>query len=278
MRGRSHRKDVPLLTHTDSIKHDALAIAYLTMASKRVRFRYLSALPRNSQATVSDVIATHKRSMRVVQWLFASLLFGAMIFGLAGRIDLPVYWAYLLVCMAKGLWIALQIDTGLAAERTRPGPGGVDHFTWHFSTALFFLHWVLAPLDVGRFHWSDSIPIALQYAGLIAFTLFGGLTIWAVVVNRFFSPVVRLQEDRGHHLVTLGPYRFVRHPGYLGMVISVPASGLALGSWWASIPAVTYAVIILRRAAIEDRFLRRNLTGYDAYAEAVRYRLVPGVW
>lgn len=220
----------------------------------------------------------HKRAHRILQWIAVSILFVTMIFGLAGRLDLPVYWAYILVCLGKGLWIALRMDNDLATERARPGPGGVDHFTWHFSTWLFAIHWIVAPLDVGRFHWSDTVPLPLQIIGLLGFALFGGLTIWSVIVNRFFSPVVRLQEERGHHLVTLGPYKFVRHPGYLGMVISVPASGLALGSWWAMVPAVGYALIILRRAAIEDQFLRRNLSGYDAYASAVRYRLLPGLW
>ncbi len=224
------------------------------------------------------MVPTHSRAFRLFQWLLASVLFATVIFGLAGRLDLPVYWAYTIVCVFKGLWIAISMDTSLAAERVKPGPGGVDHFTWHFSTALFGLHWVIAPLDVGRFHWSDTVPLMLQYIGLIVFAIFGGLTIWAVVVNRFFSPVVRLQKDRGHHLVTFGPYRFVRHPGYLGMVLSVPASGLALGSWWGLAPAIAYALIILRRAAIEDDFLRRHLTGYDSYADAVRYRLVPGIW
>lgn len=224
------------------------------------------------------MVPTHRRSYRVLQWLFATAGFVVFMFGLAGRTDLPTYWLYIVVCSLQGLWVALSIDTGLAVERARPGPGGVDHFTWHFSTMLFALHWIIAPLDVGRFHWSDSIPSQFQYVGVIVFAIFGGLTIWAVVVNRFFSPVVRLQEDRGHHLVTLGPYRFVRHPGYLGMVLSVPASALALGSWWAMLPAAGYALIILRRAAIEDHFLRRNLSGYDLYADAVRYRLLPGVW
>ncbi len=227
---------------------------------------------------VCTVVPPHKSLNRIWQWIAASILLGGLFFGLAGRLDLPVYWAYVAVCIVKGLWIAVSMDAGLAVERARPGPGGVDHFTWHFSTALFALHWIIAPLDVGRLYWSDPMPLPLQVFGLISFTLFGGLTIWAVVVNRFFSPVVRLQEDRGHHLVTLGPYRFVRHPGYLGMVISVPASGLALGSCWAMIPAVGYALIILRRAALEDQFLRRHLNGYETYADAVRYRLLPGLW
>lgn len=224
------------------------------------------------------VINVSRRSHRLLQWFFASLAFTSLLLLLAGRTDLWLYRWYLAVCILQGLWIALQIDNGLATERAKPGPGGVDHFTWHFSTALFALHWIIAPLDVGRFHWSDTIPTELRISGLVVYTIFGGLTIWAVVVNRFFSPIVRLQQDRGHHLVTMGPYRFVRHPGYLGMVLSVPASGLALGSWLALIPAVAYAVIILRRAAIEDDFLRQNLSGYESYAEAVRYRLLPGLW
>jgi protein-S-isoprenylcysteine O-methyltransferase Ste14 len=225
-----------------------------------------------------SVVIAHNRSVRIGQWLVASCLFGLLLFGSAGRVDLPMYWGYFVVCVGKGLWIALRMDPGLAGERNRPGPGGVDHFTWHFSTLLFAAHWIIAPLDVGRLLWSASVPPLLQLVGLLVFTIFGGLTIWAVVVNRFFSPVVRLQEDRGHHLVTLGPYRFVRHPGYLGMVLSVPASALALGSWLAMIPAMGYALVILRRAILEDQFLRRNLDGYEAYAAAVRYRLVPGLW
>lgn len=224
------------------------------------------------------MVRDHNRAMRLLQWLAASIAFTAVFFVLAGRTDLPVYWAYIAVCVGKALWIAFSIDHDLAVERARPGPGGVDHFTWHFSTWLFVIHWLIAPLDVGRFHWSDSVPFPLQLLGLIGFSVFGGLTIWSVVVNRFFSPVVRLQEDRGHHLITLGPYKFVRHPGYLGMVISVPASALALGSWWAMIPAIGYALVIFRRAAIEDQFLRHNLDGYTTYAEAVRYRILPGLW
>ena len=105
-----------------------------------------------------------------------------------------------------------------------------------------------------------------------------GLAIWAMLANRFFSPVVRLQEERGHHLITTGPYRFVRHPGYTGTLVSVLCVGPALGSWLASIPMVVFALLILRRARLEDRFLHDKLDGYPAYAQRVRYRLLPGVW
>ena len=102
--------------------------------------------------------------------------------------------------------------------------------------------------------------------------------IWAMRVNRFFSSVIRLQEDRGHQLVTDGPYRWMRHPGYTAGILLCLSSGIALGSWLSALPAVACIPLLLRRTVAEDRFLKENLKGYSAYADAVRYRLVPGVW
>ncbi len=99
-----------------------------------------------------------------------------------------------------------------------------------------------------------------------------------MAVNRFFSSVVRIQKERGHHLVTDGPYRYVRHPGYVGAMISMPASAIALGSWWSLLPATAFSLVVFRRAALEDAFLRDNLDGYNRYMERVRYRLLPGLW
>jgi protein-S-isoprenylcysteine O-methyltransferase Ste14 len=139
-------------------------------------------------------------------------------------------------------------------------------------------HWCIAGLDVGRFHWSDSVPLALQIAGLAIFASGLALIIWAMRINRFFSSVIRLQEDRGHQLVTAGPYRWVRHPGYIAASGFCLASGIALGSWLAMLPAVVCIPLLLRRTVAEDSFLKSNLKGYSAYADAVRYRWVPGIW
>jgi protein-S-isoprenylcysteine O-methyltransferase Ste14 len=104
------------------------------------------------------------------------------------------------------------------------------------------------------------------------------LVFHAMLTNRFFSPVVRIQKERGHHLVDSGPYGIVRHPGYAGMILMAPFSGLALGSWVSVGFALVYSGLILRRVVFEDTFLRGNLEGYDAYASRVRYRLIPGVF
>ena len=96
--------------------------------------------------------------------------------------------------------------------------------------------------------------------------------------NRFFSSVVRIQKDRGHTVVTGGPYQFVRHPGYVGGILSALGTALLLGSWWAFVPTGLLVCVIVVRTALEDRTLQAELEGYRDYAGRVRYRLLPGIW
>ena len=104
------------------------------------------------------------------------------------------------------------------------------------------------------------------------------LFMWAMVSNAYFSEVVRIQEDRGHQVATDGPYRFVRHPGYAGAILSFLGSPLLLGSWWAFIPTALGVGGYILRTALEDKTLQLELGGYREYTERVRYRLIPGVW
>jgi protein-S-isoprenylcysteine O-methyltransferase Ste14 len=137
---------------------------------------------------------------------------------------------------------------------------------------------VVAGLDVGRFHWSDRVPLAVQLLGLVALAAAMAVMTWAVAVNRFFSSAIRIQIDRGHHLVMAGPYRYVRHPAYACAPFLVVGGGLALGSWLAALLGLIAFLPLLRRTAQEDRTLREQLDGYAEYARKVRYRLLPGVW
>ena len=105
-----------------------------------------------------------------------------------------------------------------------------------------------------------------------------GLTTWAMLVNRFFSRAVRLQPDRGQHVVTAGPYQVVRHPGYSGGLLLLLSGGFALGSWIAMAPILLMAPLLVRRTLIEERMLARALPGYADYMRRVRYRIVPRVW
>jgi Putative protein-S-isoprenylcysteine methyltransferase len=110
--------------------------------------------------------------------------------------------------------------------------------------------------------------------------LMGALAIstWAMATNRFFSSDVRIQSDRGHHLITGGPYQYVRHPGYVGAVLMGLSAPLALGSWWSAAAILPALVLIIRRLRIEERLLSAELEGYAEYMQKVRYRLLPGVW
>ncbi|HEV3259511.1 MAG TPA: isoprenylcysteine carboxylmethyltransferase family protein [Gemmataceae bacterium] len=209
--------------------------------------------------------------------VFMAVIAG-LLFGCAGRWDLPFFWAYLGVWTASSLVGPLVVDPTLIKERLRPGPGGKDYLSAAFLVPLWVGQHVVAGLDVGRFHWSDTVPLAVQVIGLLAMAAALAVVVWAVAVNRFFSSVIRIQTDRGHHLVTAGPYRYVRHPAYASCPFLMIGGGLALGSWLAALIGLLLVFAVLRRTALEDRILREQLEGYADYAQNVPYRVFPGVW
>lgn len=208
---------------------------------------------------------------------FIGVMVGAM-FGSAGRWDLPFGWACIGVYAAFVVIILFKIDPTLREERLNPAPGGQDRNLRAAMLPFMLGCWVVAGLDVSRFHWSDTVPIGFRVVGLIGLAVSLGLAFWAMMANRFFSPVVRILQERGHHLITAGPYQYLRHPGYLGTISGQLFGTLALGSWWALLPAAGILALIVRRTALEDQFLYRELEGYPAYTNKVRYRLLPGVW
>lgn len=215
---------------------------------------------------------------RLARWLLFSVLLASMSLAIAGRTDLPMLNAFVTMCSLVVLLAMLRIDPGLARERLRRGQTGEDPLRLASIRVLFLALFVIALLDIGRFHWSDSVPRVLQLAALgLAAAAFAWI-VWAMSANRFFVPVIRVQPERGHQVVSAGPYARVRHPGYAGMTLFAPASALALGSWWALLPAVGLASLFVARAAHEDRFLLGHLDGYTAYAARVPWRLLPGVW
>jgi protein-S-isoprenylcysteine O-methyltransferase Ste14 len=188
------------------------------------------------------------------------------------------FWLYLAILAAIIVASLLALDPGLFRERMRPG-GKRPPLGLRLFTIVMFVHWIAAGLDRGRFHWSDNVPAWLQAVGLIALAASYALCFWAMLVNRFFSSVVRIQSDRGQHVVTGGPYAFVRHPGYLAGIVIILASGPALGSWLATALLVVASLpFLLYRAVTEDRVLQAELAGYADYARRVRWRLLPGIW
>ncbi len=205
-------------------------------------------------------------------------LFGTVLFLIAGTWALPMLWAYIGVFAVLMIYAMAFIDPDLVRERRKPGPGARDKRVLIVLRLLFWASVIVAAIDVGRTHWSDTVPPVLQIAALFGLAAGFGLAIRAMIVNRFFSAVVRLQTDRGHHVVTNGPYRIVRHPGYVGIIVGCMCSPLVLGSWLAAVLMIPCVAIFLRRTVLEDRFLHESLDGYAQYADRVRYRLVPGLW
>jgi len=207
-----------------------------------------------------------------------ALVFSTLALLVAGRIDHPWVNAYLAVLGMIVIAAGAAIDPSLVRERLRQSHGGEDSTRLVLLRVASLATLVIALLDSGRLHRSDTVPGALRVAALAAVAVSMAWSLWAMRSNPFFLPVMAIQAERGHRLITAGPYGIVRHPGYLGMMVFAPATALALGSWLALIPAFACSLLFVRRAAHEDRFLLGRLEGYAGYATAVRHRLVPGVW
>jgi protein-S-isoprenylcysteine O-methyltransferase Ste14 len=206
------------------------------------------------------------------------VLTAVALFASAGTVAILTYWIYLAIFAAVFVASFLWLDPDLARERMRPG-GKKPPLTLRLISGGLFVHWIIAGLDHGRFHWSDTVPARLQWTALIALAAGYAFCLWAMRVNRFFSSIVRIQNDRGQVVITTGPYAIIRHPGYLAGIIIMIASGPALNSWIATTMLMVCALpFLLHRVITEDRVLLAELPGYRDYAERVRWRLLPGIW
>jgi protein-S-isoprenylcysteine O-methyltransferase Ste14 len=210
--------------------------------------------------------------------MFSTLILAGLMIACAGTVGLPMMWIYLGVYWGLGFPAALIAGVSLDAERRQPGPGGIDPISRPVASFLFLATIAVALLDTGRFHWSHAVPWSVQFFSLVVFTLAWVVQTWTMSANPFFSSAIRIQPGRGHRVVTQGPYRVIRHPGYLVMGMSMPATALALGSLVALIPALSYSALILWRTSREDIFLKDELEGYSRYTKKVQYRLIPGLW
>jgi protein-S-isoprenylcysteine O-methyltransferase Ste14 len=188
------------------------------------------------------------------------------------------FWLYLAIQVAATIASIVLLPPDLIRERMRPG-GQKPPLGLRLAVVVLFAAYVVAGLDRGRLHWTDDVAPWLQGLSLVGVAASYAFVFWAMTVNRFFSSIVRIQADRGQYVVASGPYAYIRHPGYLAGIVIVLCSGLALGSWLAAaILVVSGLPFLLFRAVTEDRVLRAELPGYEAYAGRVRWRLLPGIW
>jgi protein-S-isoprenylcysteine O-methyltransferase Ste14 len=203
---------------------------------------------------------------------------------ISGRWDWWEGWTYAIIAIlgfAISRALAARQHPDLLAERARflrnenPEP-------WDRLLApLVALGSGLLPLVAGldaRFGWSPTLSLPVKIVALMI--ILGGYVVasYALVANRYFSGMVRMQDDRGHRVVSSGPYRWIRHPGYAGAIVTYLATPVLLDALWAYVPALSLTIVVLIRTALEDRTLQERLEGYRDYAGKVRYRLLPGVW
>ncbi len=222
----------------------------------------------------------------VRRWLRGGIIgvamVGVMLFASAGTLAWPMGWGIVAV---YALW---QVTMGLILWPTHPellaerAQRVRDAESWDMALLSIagiaqLAKYIVAGLDY-RYGWSAGISMTAQILALVGCALSYALMNWAVASNAYFTKVVRVQRDRGHTVATGGPYRYVRHPGYVGTILFELLSPIALGSWWTLIAGMLGAAVMVVRTAKEDRLLQEQLDGYAAYARGVRYRLVPGLW
>jgi protein-S-isoprenylcysteine O-methyltransferase Ste14 len=207
---------------------------------------------------------------------------GVALFWSAGRINWWPAWAAIAVWL---VWftamdiVLFRFNTDLVSERLAPPKGAKswDRAIMSILRLVQLARYILAGLDL-RYGWTEGFPLVSQIVALMVCALSCALFTWAMASNTFFSQIIRIQSEHGHAVATGGPYRYVRHPAYVSMILFELALAALLASWWALLAGGLCAILFIIRTALEDRTLQAELTGYVDYSRQVRYRLLPGIW
>lgn len=216
---------------------------------------------------------------RVGQMVLFDGLFALVLFVSAGSAGWLWGWLYIGLMVAIELTGAFLMPLDVVAERgsKKENTEAWDRLLTRLILVFFLGIYLVAGLDY-RWGWSITYAAVWHIAAALLFVLGCLLEMWAMYANRFFSTDVRLQFDRGHSVCSSGPYKYVRHPGYSGIMLYYGVTPLLLGSLWALLPALAAAILLVIRTVLEDRTLRAKLSGYSEYAARVRWRLLPGIW
>ena len=221
------------------------------------------------------------QTQMVLRALLAPILMIGLLFFVAGRWDYWQGWVYTITNMIILILMATLLTKSpeLVEERLNPKEGvkSWDKFYFAVTTPLYMIALLLGGLDA-RFGWTTNMPLLVYWASVTVYLMGQAIFLWARYTNNYFSSVVRIQTDRGQTVCKEGPYHYVRHPGYVGGFLFTITVGLMLGSWWASIPQVIAALMLIWRTAREDKTLQAELPGYPEFTKETKYRLLPGVW
>lgn len=219
---------------------------------------------------------------RVMQLLAAITVQGVVLFASAGTIWWAAGWLYVALyagAIAVSAALLIPKHRDLVEERSKGRAGGVswDRYLTAAQTVPSLGILAVAGLNE-RWGWAPRLPTWLVALGVALFVLGFAVVVWAMTANPYFSQVVRIQTERGHTVVSDGPYRVVRHPGYGGLSVAFLGSALLLGSIWALLPWAGYVALTVLRTSLEDTTLATELAGYREYQARTPYRLLPAIW
>lgn len=218
-----------------------------------------------------------------IQSLFLFVLLAFALFLPAGTIVWPVGWVYLVLFfvffLGVNAWL-FRHNPGLLQERmslSRPDQKGWDKVIFPLFLIFPFVWLAFISFDAVRFHWS---PVSIWLQGIGALVLLCSFYLFFLTFreNSYLSPVVRIQNERGHTVVSSGPYHYVRHPMYAGFLLFMIGTPLLLGSWYGVLLGLAFMIVLARRAVLEERTLQKELRGYGDYMSQVKYRLIPYIW
>lgn len=216
---------------------------------------------------------------RLIQVFSVLTLQGAVLFIAAGTLSWKWAWAVMLLSVFLLMinWILLPAELIEERGRKKENVKKWDKMLTSIISFHVILMFVFSGLD-HRFDWTGKVPIIINIAGLVFIFLGSMVFTWSMLSNKFFSTMVRLQTDRQHTVVTEGPYKYIRHPGYLGYMTFTFATPVALGTFWGLIFSGITCVLLIVRTALEDATLKKELTGYAEYTEKIKYKLIPFLW
>ncbi|MFC2124198.1 methyltransferase family protein [Bacteroidota bacterium] len=226
---------------------------------------------------------TTKAKIYIARGVFASILFTVYFFVASGKWDYDRAWIsyiyFLVIVLSSNLYLAKK-NPELLDQRSKIQKGSKKWDVWWLVFfGLFFLHGahIIAGLDL-RYNDPSFTSTWYWLFGAIFYLAFSTFTTWAMAVNKHFESSVRIQDDREHNVVSSGPYKYVRHPGYTGIFGWAIGFSLQIGSLWALYAGIITLIAVIIRTYFEDKTLQNELDGYKEYTEKVRFRLIPGVW
>jgi protein-S-isoprenylcysteine O-methyltransferase Ste14 len=219
----------------------------------------------------------------IIRFISGLILIGAILFGTAGTFHWPEAWIYIIIQFGWSVVLSVWLwnyDPELLKDRLKfmkKSAKGWDKVLTFVSMPFYIPYLVIPGFDAVRYQWSH-VPV---WAKIICFILVAVSFFWISWImkeNTYLSRFVEIQEERGHKVITTGPYRFVRHPMYIGSTVLLLVLPVALGSLYALIPVAFCIVIMIIRTYLEDKTLYKELEGYAEYAQKTKYRLLPGIW